>query len=507
MPEREALLTLTHVSKAFFGVYAVKDVSFDVAPGEVLSIIGENGAGKSTLMNIIGGVFPPDGGSMNFSGACYQPEKPGDATRSGIAFIHQELNLFNNLSILDNMFINSFEKIKGTPFINRQELRRKTREALLSVDLNVSPDMLVERLSPGERQLVEIAKELSRNPRLIIFDEPTTSLTARETERLFALIEKLKKEGKAVIYISHILGDVMRLSDRILVLRDGRVTDTGNARDFTIDRMILSMVGRDIAQLYPETTPAAKGEVLLDLDGVSQPGIVKNISFQLRSGEIVGVFGLMGSGRSELAHIIYGLERYERGEIRFRGEAFKDQDPVGRIKKGFAFVTENRREEGLLMEFPVGENIQLAALPAYTKALGVVSRAIEQPVKESVEELRIKVGNVKKHQAKGLSGGNQQKVVIAKWLLTKPKMLIIDEPTRGIDVGAKAEIYNLLNRIAASGTGILAISSELEELVGICNRILIMNKGEIVGEFSHEEFDREAILRTAFRQNMGRQGT
>jgi ribose transport system ATP-binding protein len=507
MPERETLLSLNHISKAFFGVYAVKDVSFDVTPGEVLSIIGENGAGKSTLMNIIGGVFPPDGGAMNFAASCYQPEKPGDATKCGIAFIHQELNLFNNLSILDNTFINRFEKVKGTPFINRLELRKKTREALESVELTVSPDTLVERLSPGERQLVEIAKELSRNPRLIIFDEPTTSLTARETERLFLLIEKLKTDGKAIIYISHILGDVMRLSDRILVLRDGRVTDTGDKKDFTIDRMILSMVGRDIAQMYPDETPTAKGEALLELKNVSQPGIVKDINLKVAAGEIVGVFGLMGSGRSELAHIIYGLERMEKGEIRFKGEPFHEQDPVGRIKKGFAFVTENRREEGLLMEFPVSENIQLAALPAYTKALGVVSRSIDQPVRESVEELRIKVGNVKKHQAKGLSGGNQQKVVIAKWLLTKPKMLIIDEPTRGIDVGAKAEIYNLLNRIAASGTGILAISSELEELVGICNRILIMNKGEIVGEFTHDEFDREAILRTAFRQNMGRQST
>jgi len=506
MAEREPLLTLTGISKAFFGVYAVKDVSFDVGPGEVLSIIGENGAGKSTLMNMIGGVFRPDSGAMTLAGQSFQPESPSDATKGGIAFIHQELNLFNNLSILDNMFINSFEKIKGTPFINRAELRRRTREALESVELNASPDMLVERLSPGERQLVEIAKELSRNPRLIIFDEPTTSLTARETERLFALIEKLKKEGKAIIYISHILGDVMRLSDRILVLRDGRVTDTGDVKDFTIDRMILSMVGRDIAQLYPEKPPEAKEEVLLELRGVSQPGIVKDINLKLYAGEIVGIFGLMGSGRSELAHIIYGLERCERGEIFFRDEPLKSQDIESRIKKGFAFVTENRREEGLLMEFPVSENIQLAALPSYTKALGMISRSIEQPVKESIEELRIKVGNPRKHQAKGLSGGNQQKVVLAKWLMTKPRMLIIDEPTRGIDVGAKAEIYALLNRIAASGTGILAISSELEELVGICNRILIMNKGEIVGEFTHDEFDREAILRTAFRQNMGRHG-
>jgi ribose transport system ATP-binding protein len=499
--DSKEVLRLESISKAFFGVYAVKDVSFSVNRGEVLGIIGENGAGKSTLMNIIGGVISADLGKLLFKGEPYLPQQPGDATRKGISFIHQELNLFNNLSIVDNIFITNFKKVKHTPFINKKELSRKAKEILEIVDLHISPDILIERLTPGERQLVEIAKELSRNPELVIFDEPTTSLTARETEKLFALINKISAEGIAVIYISHILGDVLNLSHNILVLRDGKVTDTGDVKDFYIDRMILSMVGRDIVQMYPDALPCPREQTMLEIQHLSQPGIVKDINLGIRSGEIVGIFGLMGSGRSELARIIFGLDQYVQGTIKYNGKVFSAQDPVERIRNGFAFITENRREEGLLMEFSVYENICLSSLRRYAKALGVLDRKIEKPVRKSVDELRIKTGNVKKHQVKALSGGNQQKVVIAKWLMTQPSLLIVDEPTRGIDVGAKAEIYTLLNSIASSGTGILAISSELEELAGICNRILVMNRGEIIGEYTSGSFDREKILRTAFRQD------
>lgn len=501
---KNEVLRFDHVSKAFFGVYAVKDVSFSTYQGEVLSIIGENGAGKSTMMNMIGGVFKPNSGQMFYKGKPYTPQDPIDATQQGVSFIHQELNLFNNLSIMDNMFINNFKKIRGTPIIDKRALRKRTREILDMVDLKVPPDTLVEKLSPGERQLVEIAKELSRNPEIIIFDEPTTSLTARETEKLFSIIERIRSEGKSIIYISHILADVKRLSDRILVLRDGSVTDTGAAEDFTPERMIRSMVGRDIKHLYPETHPESKEEVLLDVKHLTQPGIVKDINFQVRAGEIVGVFGLMGSGRSETARMIFGLDEYKSGEISFRGKPHPYRDPVASINSGFAFVTENRREEGLLMEFSVHNNIGLVSLKDYCKALGVIDKKrIDEPIRESVRKLSIKSGDIRRQQVKGLSGGNQQKVVIAKWLMTKPTFLIIDEPTRGIDVGAKADIYNLLNSLAAEGTGILAISSEIEELTGICNRIIIMSQGEIVGEVSFDGFDREKIMSIAFRQNVG----
>ena len=504
---QKEILRFDHVSKAFFGVYAVKDVSFSTYAGEVLAIIGENGAGKSTMMNMIGGVLKPNGGQMFYKGQPYAPQDPIDATKHGVSFIHQELNLFNNLSIMDNMFISGFKKIPGTPLIDKRTLRKRTRDILEMVDLHVSPDMPVEKLSPGERQLVEIAKELSRNPELIIFDEPTTSLTARETEKLFSIIERIRDDGKSIIYISHILDDVRRLSDRILVLRDGNVTDTGDTADFTPERMIHSMVGRDITHLYPETRPEARGDVLLDVKHLTQRGIVKDINFQVRAGEIVGMFGLMGSGRSETARMIFGLDEYDSGEVTFKGKPHPHNDPVTSIRNGFAFVTENRREEGLLMEFSVYDNIGIVSQRNYCKKLGMIDqKAIEAPIRASVKDLSIKSGDIRKQQVKGLSGGNQQKVVIAKWLMSKPSLLIIDEPTRGIDVGAKADIYNLLNSIAADGAGILAISSEIEELIGICNRIIIMSQGEIVGEVSSDEFDREKIMAIAFRQNMGGAG-
>jgi ABC-type sugar transport system ATPase subunit len=291
------------------------------------------------------------------------------------------------------------------------------------------------------------------------------------------------------------------LSDRIVVLRDGIITDTGEKENFTVNRMIASMVGRDITQMYPGQRSQTKDETLLDVRNLSQPRIVHNINLWVKTGEIVGIFGLMGSGRSELARIIFGLEPYMRGEIFIRNGRMKTQDPVSRIKQGCAYVTENRREDGLFMDFSVYENIRLTALREYNGSGGIIdSRGLEKPVEKIVSDLRIKSGDIKRHQVKGLSGGNQQKVVLGKWLLTKPSLLIVDEPTRGIDVGAKAEIYSLLNELARNGTGILAISSELEELIGICNRILVMSRGEIVADFTADRFSQEEILRAAFRQ-------
>lgn len=503
MAEQEEILRLDGISKSFFGVYALKNICLSLKKGQLLSLIGENGAGKSTMMNIIGGVLQPDSGTMAVHGQPYRPQQPADARTAGIAFIHQELNLFNNLSVLDNIFINSYECTPGTPFIRRSSMKEKVVRLLDSIDLHVSPDVLVERLSPGERQLVEIAKALAGNPDIIIFDEPTTSLTTKETVKLFDLIKKMCRSGKSIIYISHILGDVQELSDQIVVLRDGNITDSGPKEEFTIERMISSMVGRDIKQLYPAERPKPAEETLLEVSGLSQPGIAHDINFCVHAGEIVGIFGLMGSGRSELAQIIFGLAPYETGTIRMKGEPLAPLDPEERIRRGIAFVTENRREEGLFTEFSVYENLILAALPEYRSQAGVIDRkGLTRPVGEIIDSLHIKCGNPRAYTAKSLSGGNQQKVVLGKWLMTKPALMMVDEPTRGIDIGAKAEIYNILNRLAKSGTGTLMISSELEELIGVCNRILVMSKGEIVGSFDSCDFDREAILGTAFRQKI-----
>jgi ribose transport system ATP-binding protein len=506
MPIQNEALCLQDISKAFFGVYALTDVNISIGKGEVVGLIGENGAGKSTMMNIIGGVLQPNGGSMMINGRPYAPKSPADAKQNGIAFIHQELNLFNNLSILDNMYISSYKTIPGTPFLHKKKMFGEVKKILESVNLDISPDTIVEKLCMGERQLVEIAKALSANPDIIIFDEPTTSLTVRETQKLFSIIKKLRENGKSIIYISHILEDVLNLADKIVVLRDGKVTDCAEKTAYTVDRMIASMVGRKIEQLYPSQLPTPQEQTLLEVNNLSQPGIIKDISFRVNRGEIVGIYGLMGSGRSEMANIIFGLEPYESGEIVFKGEQLSVQDPKNRIEKGMAFVTENRREEGLLMDFSIYNNVSLVSLKRNTKLRGIIDhKKVSEQVEHSRKTLRIKCDDVRQ-PVKSLSGGNQQKVVIGKWLISKPELLIVDEPTRGIDVGAKSEIYHIINNLVREGIGALIISSEMEELMGICNRIIVMKKGEITGSLNHEEFSQERIVGLAFAKSNSTEG-
>ena len=489
-----------HITKSFFGVPALQDVSLTVEPGKLLGIIGENGAGKSTLMNILGGIIKPDQGRMKLHGRYYRPADPSQAKQMGIVFIHQELNLFANLSILDNLFIDGFPRLGKTPFINRLKAKRMAREFLESVALDIPVNTLVEHLTPGERQLVEIARALSKDAQIIIFDEPTTSLTAGESRRLFKLIRRLREQGRTILYVSHNLGDVLQLSDSIMVLRDGCVVDKGSAGAYTTDRMVTAMVGRDISQLYPPHDSQATSETILEVNGLTQRGIVNNITFSLHKGEILGLFGLMGSGRSELARILFGIDPYQHGTIAKRGQSRKDISPQRSIKDRIAFVTEDRREEGLLIEASVHDNMALVSLCHY--ALGgqlIEWGRIRASVTQAAESLNIKAGCIETQAAKNLSGGNQQKLVIAKWLLTEPEILILDEPTRGIDVGAKYEIYCNVNDLAAAGTAILCISSELEELIGICDRILVMSNGEIQGTFSRKEFDQQDILQLAFK--------
>lgn len=499
----DGILRFEHIDKSFFGVRVLKDITLDVPRGKVLGLVGENGAGKSTLMNLLGGVHAPDRGQMLLNGAPYAPRTPRDANDAGIAFIHQELNLFTNLSIAENVFIDGFPRLRWLPVLDRSHMRNRTRQLLDAVELHVSPDTLVEKLSPGERQLAEIAKALSFDARIIIFDEPTTSLTARETERLFRLIERLRSDGASIIYISHILPDVMRLADEIAVLRDGELMAHSPKDAFTINRMISLMVGRNIEQLYPTRSAAPTDTPVLEVQGISQQGIVEDISFTLHKGEILGIFGLMGSGRSELARILFGLDDHTRGEIRVDGKPYVKPSARRSIDAGMAFVTENRRDEGLLMDIPIAENIGLAALPNYaaTAVTAVKETRYYDEIAAMSASLAIKSGDIRQQPVKTLSGGNQQKAVIGKWLLDKPSVLIVDEPTRGVDVGAKYEIYSIINDLAAEGTGVLFISSELEELLGVCDRMLVMSNGEIQASFSRPDFDKERILRAAFREN------
>jgi ABC-type sugar transport system ATPase subunit len=498
----DLILQFCNIEKSFFGVRVLKNVSLDVRRGHIIGLIGENGAGKSTLMNILGGVVPFDRGEMLLNGQEYAPRDPAQASEAGIAFIHQELNLFTNLSIAENFFISGFPRLGRTPFLDKKHIRARAQEFMRLVDLDISPDTTVEKLSPGERQLVEVAKALSQDTNIIIFDEPTTSLTARETEKLFALINRLHDSGKTIIYISHILRDVLQLADDIAILRDGELVQCGPREEFNIHKMISLMVGRDIDQLYPERTSRPTDRVMLAVNGLSKAGIVHDINFSLHRGEILGVFGLMGSGRSELAQIIFGMESYDRGEIIVEGNARNHRTPVKSVQQNIAFVTENRRDEGLLMTSSVAENLGLVALPKYTMPVTNVVRqsSLFTAIRNMVGLLQVKVNDAFENQAKGLSGGNQQKVVLGKWLMNQPSILIVDEPTRGVDVGAKYEIYSIINEIAAKGAAVLFISSEIEELIGVCDRIMVMGGGEILGCFDQPDFKREKILKTAFRE-------
>ncbi|WP_376797022.1 sugar ABC transporter ATP-binding protein [Thermogemmatispora sp.] len=505
MSEQKPLLEARGIEKSFFGVKVLHKISFSLSEGQVLGVIGENGAGKSTLMNILGGVVQADAGELLLAGEPFAPRTPRDAMQQGIAFIHQELNLFTNLTITENIFINGFPRLPFFPvLIDGRKARSQVRKLLSLVDLKVSPDTLVERLSPGERQLVEIARALNSDARVIIFDEPTTSLTARETERLFTLLERLKAQGKAIIYISHILEEVERLCDKVLILRDGEQVCTACRGELKIPEMISLMVGRTLEQLYPPRSSRPTSETVLEVRGLSQSGIVADINFALHRGEVLGLFGLMGSGRTELARMIFGLDPFERGEILLRGKPLVRHSPSGSIRQGLGFVTENRREEGLLMEISVTENMALVSLPRYTRSLlRLIDRVrLYKAVDNLVRLLQIRGGLAERTPVKSLSGGNQQKVVIGKWLLAQPAVLILDEPTRGVDVGARYELYTLINELAAQGTAILMISSEIEELIGMCDRILVMGNGEILASFERDEFDQERILRSAFREKV-----
>jgi ribose transport system ATP-binding protein len=492
-------LEFSAIEKRFNGVAVLKNVSFSLPAGHTLGLVGENGAGKSTLMNILGGNLAPDAGSMRLDGIPYAPAHPTDAARARVAFIHQELNLFSNLSIAENIFLTSLPRRAPSPLVDRGTLHAQTRALLDQVAPHLSPETPVEELSAGECQLVEIARALSLDARLIIFDEPTTSLSARETTTLFALIRRLRAQGIAMIYISHVLEHVLQLCDDIVVLRDGEVVGQGAAAALSLDQIISQIVGRSIAQLYPTRQGAATAEPLLEVSHVSQPHVVRDISFALHRGEILGLSGLMGAGRSELARMLFGLDPHAAGEVTLNDGSLTRAGPRRRIERGLAFLTEDRRHEGLCLDASIADNIALVSLRQHARsslrlldrrtwceAIATIRNAVQLTARAANEQ-----------PVKTLSGGNQQKVVLAKWLLSNPAVLILDEPTRGVDVGARFELYQLILQLADRGAGVIVISSELEELIGLCDRILVMSQGEIRASFARSEFNRERLLEAA----------
>ena len=490
-------LELRRIRKSFSAVTVLKDIDL-VLPerGAILGLVGENGAGKSTMMNVLGGVLPRDGGELLLDGVPYDPRSPGDADRAGIAIIHQELNLFLNMTVAENLYLTG---APGTRLhlLSYRAMNRAARVALARVGLDLHPGTRVGELSMGVRQLVEIAKALSREARVVVFDEPTTSLATHEKEQLFRLIRELSGKGVSIIYISHALDDVLALCHHVAVLRDGAIMEQAPVAAMTKERMIGLMVGRKLDQLFP-WVPKRPGEVLLEVQGLRQGATLKDVSFSLRAGEIVGMFGLMGAGRSELLRAVYGVDPVEGGRTLFRGEAVRRPEPSRWVEQGVAYITENRREEGLLMPKTVKENLVLANLRKMRGRLGAVdTQREEREADEAIGRLHIKTYDKARQPVRMLSGGNQQKVVIGKWLLTRPTVFLVDEPTRGVDVGAKSEIYGHLNALAGEGSAILFVSSEMEELMGVCDRILVMAHGRLVGELSRPDFSQQRLLTLA----------
>lgn len=494
----EYILELQDIRKGFFGVEVLHGVNLQFKAGEVYGLVGENGAGKSTLMNIIGGVFSADGGKMLLNGNEYLPQTPRDAKSARIAFIHQELNLFSNLTVAENLFIDELPKTRAG-IVDYHYMRTQAGKRLKELGLEISPRAMVSDLPMGVRQTVEIAKALLMDARIILFDEPTTSLSQKEKEYLFDTIRSLRERGVAIVYISHILEDVFELCDEVAVLRDGAIIGKRIKSELDKDDIVSMMVGRKLENAYPSINKNI-GEVMFTVRNIVSPPIVRDCSFELRHGEILGIFGLMGAGRTELVRALFGLDPIKGGEIFMNGKKIRKPDPKTCIEEGMAFISEDRRGDGLLMPKPVEDNLILVKLDDIVGRLGKISKKkVDELTDAAIEELHIKVSDKHLQLATNLSGGNQQKVVVGKWLMKTPKMLIMDEPTRGVDVGAKYEIYSLILELAKNGSGILCISSEMEELIGICDRILIMSNGRFTGEVEKHEFDQKRIMQYALR--------
>ncbi|MBR0795576.1 sugar ABC transporter ATP-binding protein [Bradyrhizobium jicamae] len=491
------LLKLQAVGKRFPGVVALRDVSFEIARGAGHVLLGENGAGKSTLINMLGGALQPDDGAIWFDGAPYRPASPLEAFKAGIRVVHQELNLLSNLSVAENLLFEQLPSRHG--MVNFREMNRRAAELLAEVGLDVAPTTEVSRLGVAQMQLVEIAKALCHESKLLVLDEPTATLTVREVDRLFEILHRLKAKGVTTLYISHRLEEIYAVGDHVTVLRDGQHVTTRSLSGLGIPDIVELMVGRTIADQGEFSADIPVGGEALGVTGLKLTGDSPEMSFSVGKGEIVGIAGLVGSGRTEVVRALFGADPKAAGRIRIDGQEVDIASPRDAVAHGLCLATEDRKGQGLLLEMSCAENTTITDL-AKISWRGLLQRKTEHAVsRRLVKELRVKTPSI--HQAvRTFSGGNQQKIVIAKWLFRGPKVLIFDEPTRGIDVGAKAEIYELLRKLATDGKGILVVSSDLPELMAICHRILVFSKGRIAGEVPRAEFDQHRILSFAFQE-------
>ncbi len=483
-------LEMRGVRKSFPGVRVLDDVSLSVLPGQVLALMGENGAGKSTLMKILAGALQADAGTILLSGKEVDIHSPQQAMDLGIGIIYQELNLAPHLSIAENIFLGREPRL-APGWIDGRRMHREA--SALMTDLGMAMDVRtpVSRLSVAQRQMVEIAKATSRQARVLAMDEPSATLTAHELENLWRLIRRLQGQGIGIVYISHRMDEVFQIADAVTVLRDGKIVGHAPVGEISRDDVVKLMVGRDLDQTYPKVL-VEPGRPVLEVSNLSRRGVLENISFTVHAGEVVALAGLVGSGRTEIARCLFGADKWTTGEVRLDGRPFHPSSPSDAISAGIGFVTEDRKEQGVVLSLSVRENISLASLKKVSQ-LGFVQRGAERAeAKESVQRLRVRTPSVEQRVG-NLSGGNQQKVVLGKWLETPLKLLILDEPTRGIDVGAKREIYGIMNDLAASGVAVLMISSELPEVLGMADQIIVVRDGRIAGQLSRDEATQEKV--------------
>jgi rhamnose transport system ATP-binding protein len=487
-------LSLTGASKTFGPVIALADGTIDIRPGEIHALVGENGAGKSTLVKILAGVHQPDGGEFLVAGEPVSFRTPADSKAAGISVIYQEPTLFPDLTVAENIFIGRQPRNRAG-LINRAEMRRQARALFERLGVPIDPDRVAEGLSIADQQIIEIAKAISLDAKVLVMDEPTAALSGVEVDRLFGVARSLRERGAGILFISHRFEEVFALCDRITVMRDGRYISTHVTAEVTVDAIVREMVGRSIDALFPKSE-APIGDTVLKVEGLGRAGVFRGIDFEVKAGEIVALSGLVGAGRTEVARAVFGIDKYDEGTVTLGGKALKPHSPQAAIDAGIGFVPEDRRKQGLVMDLSVAKNATLTLRKQLAK-FGLINGRTERRVAEDwSKRLQVKTGS-QDYAVSTLSGGNQQKVVIAKWLATEPKLLIVDEPTRGIDVGTKSEVHRLISDLAGRGIAILMISSELPEVLGMADRVLVMHEGRITAEIPRERATAERVMHAA----------
>lgn len=491
----KSLLQLDHVTKRFPGVLALDDVQFELRSGEVHVIMGENGAGKSTLMKIADGIYRPDEGEMRINGEQVTISSPTQAIQHGIAMIHQELNAVLDMTVAENIYLGK-EPGNGL-FVDRRKMCQAAREALAQLRVEINPNAKMRDLSVAKRQMVEIAKAVSRNAQIIIMDEPTSAISDKEVDALFAVVRMFRERGAGIIYISHKMDEIFRIADRITVMRDGKTIGTYQADELNNDKLISLMVGRELTNIYPPKPERVLGETALEVLDLTNEPCFRHVSLSVRRGEILGIAGLMGAGRSELVETLFGMRKAQSGTVKINGTQRRIRSPKDAIAAGMALVTEDRKQTGLNLKTTIKKDMSIVSLSQFCTAGQFIRDKQENAaVDDGIRRLEIKTPG-RNQMVTNLSGGNQQKVIIARWLMSDPDIIIMDEPTRGIDVGAKYEIYAIMMELAAQGKAILMVSSEMPEIIGVCDRVVVMHEGRLTGELSEAEMNQEAIMALA----------